>query len=116
MDDEPNLLEVDARLRAALAPDEAALRRVLARATGDARSARPATRGIRYAIVAAVAVVLAAGIWEWRRTPAARSGLSLTVVGKGEMVVIEAHDGRRWILGPPLERETSGHYIIAVRE
>jgi hypothetical protein len=118
MDDEDTRREADARVRAALTPDDAVPRRVVLRALGD-NHARPAgARRLPYAVVGAVVLALLLGMsaWQWRRATPARVSPSFAVVGRGAMVVVESQDGRRWVVGPPPERRTGGNYVIVVRK
>ena len=118
MDDEHTLREADARVRAALVPDEGAARRVVSRALAGDRD-RPGVRRLSYAAVgtAIVALLLGAGAWRWRRAaPATIPPPSLAIVGRGPMIVVESQDGRRWVVGPPPERRTGGNYVIAVQK
>jgi len=116
MDDERILRDTDARLRAALAPDPAAQRRVLERALGGERP-RPRRRLLVYVLggMASLALLAGSGVWQWRRADPPRSPSSLTVTGRGSTVVVENQDGRRWVLGPSPERRAGGNYVIAVQ-
>lgn len=118
MDDEYTLHEAEARVRAALTPDDAVPRRVVMRALAEERMRPSGTRRWRNTAlgIAAFVLLVGASTWQWRRTPAVTSSPSLTVIGRGSMVVVESEDGRRWIVGAPPERSTGGSYVIAVRE
>ena len=114
MDDETNLSEVDARVRAALSAGPDATHRVLAAALAD-RSRRFARR--RYAIATAAVVVsgLAVGTWRWPGTaPSPWATTSLKVTNRGSLIVVESADGRRWIVGPAPARRTGGNYVIVI--
>lgn len=119
MDDEHTLREVEARVRAALSPDDAVQRRVIVRALAEDRTRPPLTHRLRYAalgLAAALMLLLGAGTWQWRRATLETSSPSLTIIGRGSMVVVESEDGRRWIVGPSPARSTGGSYVIAVGE
>jgi hypothetical protein len=116
MDDEHTLREADARVRAALIPDDAAFRRVVLRALANDRARPPGVHRLSYAVVGAtaLALLLGASAWQWRRTAPATP--SLAVVGRGSIIVVESQDGRRWIVGPPPERRAGGNYVIVVQK
>ena len=114
MDDETRLSEVDSRVRAALVVDPEATRRVFATALAD-RSDLLTRRW--HATVAAAAVVFALGVgmWLWHGTaPPPSAKTSLKVTTHGSLIVVEAADGRRWIVGPPPAPRTGGNYVIVV--
>ena len=113
MDDEARLSETDARVRAALAADPEATRRVLAAALA-ARSTPSLRR--RYAIAGAAALFgLAAAVWLWHGAAPPPLGMtSLKVTGHGQLIVVETQDGRRWIVGPPPPPRIAGSYVIVV--
>ena len=123
MDDEHTRRDVDARVRAALRPDDAFARRVVDRALADVRAPRRSARGRRFAVaVAACALIVSVGgvvAWQSRRgasPPAPVPSESLAVTGTGSLVVVEHPDGRRWIVGPPPQRRTGGNYVIVVQK
>jgi hypothetical protein len=115
MDDESNLHDVDARVRAALMTDAAVSDRVVTRALADGPR-RPLRRSpYAVAIAAALTLILGAGGWAWRRAarpPAASPSLAIT--GHGSILVVDSQDGRRWIVGPAPERRRGGNYVIVV--
>ena len=117
MDEERRLLEVDARLRAAVAPDVETARRIAARALAD--DARQAPRRWRaplaIALAAAVVAIAGAAAFQWRRSTAALPSRSLTITSAGPMLVVESPDGRRWMIGPSAPRR-SGNYVLVVPE
>jgi hypothetical protein len=118
MDDEHGQREVDDRVRAALAPDDAASRRVVSRAL-----AGEAVAGPRRRLFAGVTIVLAAvcaaaiGVVVLSRSRAGVAPLNqpsaLAITGRGSLLVVESADGRRWIVGPPA-RAGAGSYVIVV--
>ena len=116
MDDEHTLPEVDARLRAALSPDDIVAGRVTTRALADAGLPRRGAPRLRYVgALAALALALSLGAWQWRRlAPVAIAPAPLAITGQGSIVVVEHPDGRRWIVGPPPERRTGGNYVIVL--
>ena len=118
MDNEHTLREADARVRAALRPDDAAQREVVRRALADNRERPAGVRRLSYAVVwaGALAVLFAAGAWQWRRSTPDTFSPSLAVVGRGSIIVVESHDGRRWVVGPPPERRAGGNYVIVVQK
>jgi len=120
MDDESKLLEVDARVRAALLVDGVASRRVVMRALAD--DGRRRMKGVRrrlFVVVtaAALALLLVMSAWQWRRGARVPvSAPSLSITGEGSMLIVDGQDGRRWVVGPPPQRRTGGNYVIVVRE
>ena len=123
MDDEHERLDVDARLRAALAPDDDTTRRIVARAL-SAREEPPRRLQPIAGVAGVVAVLLLAAGGAWvsrsriaptpRPTPPARE-LSLTISGHGPIVVVERGDGRRWIVGPASAPRPGGYVIVVPR-
>jgi hypothetical protein len=113
MDDEARLSETDGRVRAALAADPEATRRVLTAALG-ARSNQSWRRP--YAIAGAAALCgLGAAAWLWHATGPPSSAMPpLTVTGHGRLIVVESQDGRRWIVGPSPPPRAAGSYVIVV--
>jgi len=134
MVDEEQLSDVDARLRAALLPNHSATRRVLLAALSDQTvRLKPDTTGAtvrrpsaliasrRLAIAAAALLMLALGVGVsiWRRhaaAPVAPAMTSLKITSHGSLIVVEGADGRRWIVGPAMERRAEGHYVIVISE
>ena len=117
MDDEHRLDEVDSRVRAALRADVDVCRRVAASALAD--GPRPAShrwhRPLFIIVTTAVVVILAVGMFQWRRRTAGSIPPSLTITSVGSMLVVESHDGRRWVIGRSLPRR-SGNYVMVVTE
>src|SRR5256885_994258 len=117
MDDEPGRLDVDARVREALAPDDSAARLIVAHALA-AREDAP--RRFRPAIAVGVVVVLlvvVAGVWRSRSRIASTTStreLSLAISRHRQMVVVERGDGGRWIVGRASAPRPGG-YVIVVR-
>jgi hypothetical protein len=117
MDDETGLHDVDQRIRAALAPDEASVHRVLARALEDGGVRATATRVRSLARVTALvcaAILVAAALWRWRQGPAPPAPPAFMISGSGSVVVVDSPDGRRWVVGPAPERRTGGNYVIVL--
>ena len=123
MDDEHTLPEVDARLRAALSPDQAATARIVARAltyggTPLRRPQLPPRRVLAALALIALAIAVGIGVWISRRAAtvavAIAPTLPLAITGQGSMVVVERPDGRRWIVGPPPEPRAGGNYVIVL--
>ena len=126
MDDEHERLDVDAKLRAASAPDEDTTRRIVARAL-SAREEPPRRLQPIAGVAGVVAALLLAAGGAWfsrsriaptpptpRPTPPARE-LSLTISGQGPIVVVERGDGRRWIVGPAPAPRPGGYVIVVPR-
>lgn len=70
-----------------------------------------------FAVVTVVTVVLLMVLTVWQgRKPAGEHTLptSLAITGEGSMLVVESHDGRRWIVGPAPTRRMGGGYVIVV--
>jgi len=119
MDDESKLLEVDARVRAALIVDGVASRRVVMRALADDGRRVKEVRRRPFIVVtaAALALLLVMSAWQWRRGARVPvSAPSLSITGEGSMLIVDGQDGRRWVVGPPPQRRTGGNYVIVVRE
>ena len=118
MDDEHEQREADERVRAAFAPEDAASRRVAARALALAEVPAPRRRLIA-GITVALAVACAAAIAVVVRSrsgavsPALGQPAALAITGRGSVLVVESGDGRRWIVGPPAPAGT-GSYVIVV--
>ena len=116
MDDEHTLLEVDSRVRAALQADVDVCRRVAASALADEpRTASHRWRIPLMVVTTAVVVILAVGVFQWRFRTAGSIPPSLTITSVGSMLVVESHDGRRWVIGRSLPRR-SGNYVMVVTE
>jgi len=118
MDDEHTPHDLDRRVRGALAIDDAASRRVVARALKAPDERPPHRDRVKSAAALAVGVAVVAGIsvWRpWRDAPApAPSPPALRITAKGAVLVVESQDGRRWIVGPPPARPTGGNYVLVV--
>ena len=116
MDDEHKLDDVDSRVRAALRADVDVSRRVIASALAD--EPPPASHRWRIPLVivtTAVVVILAVGVFQWRRGTAGSVPPSLTITSVGSMLVVESRDGRRWVVGRSVPRR-SGNYVMVVTE
>lgn len=113
MHEEPEPHDVDARLRAALAPDDEAARRIVARAlaASEAPPRRRRQAALAAGIAAALVVAAAVRLSRSRGAPPPREQ-SLAVSGQGRMVVVEREDGRRWIVGPPSPARHGGYVIF----
>ena len=118
MDEERELFDVDARVRAALTPGEAVTRRVVTAALAERRATPHRRRWIvALAFAFGVAMVAAAGVWRWRLVaPPAAELRELAITGNGSVVVVEGADGRRWIVGPASPRTTGGSYVVVVSQ
>jgi len=117
MDDESRLPEIDALLREAVTPPDAAVDRVVLKALGDREP--PRTGRLWVAVVTAVALVLLLGVGVWRRARIAERRApppSLAITGEGSMLVVESQDGRRWVVGPPPQRRIGGNFVLVVPE
>ena len=112
MDDEHMLRGVDARERRALRSDGVG-QRVAARAFADGRASIPRTRRPWLAVVAAVALALCVGVWQWRST-LRRPPVPPPITGRGSVLVVDSPDGRRWVVAPAPERGTAGNYVIVL--
>jgi hypothetical protein len=110
--------DLDARLRAAFAPDAAAVRRVVRRALAADAVAPPIARAAYRAAAIALALVVCVGALVWsvrapRRARSAASPASLSITGRGALVSAAANDGRRWIVGAP-PPPSRGSYVIVL--
>jgi hypothetical protein len=117
MDDEHTPRDIDRRVRAALAIDDAISRRVLAKALKATIERPPRGRRVKSAVAATAGICLVAGIgaWRlWRDGPAPESPAALTITTKGALLVVESQDGRRWIVGSPPARRTGDNYVLVV--
>ena len=113
--------EVDARLRAALAPDEKTIDRVVMRALAAETLAAPrrrstyALRALVVTIVTVVGLVVMSMSSRPRRAPPAPAvAASLSITGRGSLLAVEGTDGRRWIVGAPPGRTQRGAYVIVI--
>jgi hypothetical protein len=115
MDDENRLLDVDARVRAAVNPPASVVDRVVTRALTDHdRAPQHRSRG-RVVVVTVASAVLLLALWQGReRTPEYRVPTSLAITGDGSLLVVESHDGRRWIVGSVPKRPVGTSYVIVV--
>jgi hypothetical protein len=121
MTDDPERPDLDARLRAALAPDEESVRRVVTRALAEHLSAAP-RRTPRYAfgtialvLAAVVAAIVSSSRGTERRAAPTGAAASISITGRGSLVTAEASDGRRWIVGAPPDAGPRGGYVIVIR-
>jgi hypothetical protein len=110
MDDERTLREVDARLSQALRPGHESVRRVVEEALAEPVSHHDG-RLFSCAVAAAIAITAAVGGWAWQHAAVVRP--SLSVVGRGSVVVVDSSEGRRWMLGPKTSH-VSGNYVIVL--
>jgi hypothetical protein len=119
MFDDPEPPDVDARLRAALAPGDAAARRViegaLAGAAAPPRRPRVAVAVTAFALVACVAALVFSVREAGRAAAVARPPASLSITGRGPVVSVEANDGRRWIVGASSDTAPRGGYVIVIQ-
>jgi hypothetical protein len=117
MDDENKLLEVDTRVRAAVDPPASVVDRVVKRALTD-NDRRPQLRSRRPVAVVTVAtavLLIALTIWQGReRTVEHQVPTSLAITGDGSLLIVESHDGRRWIVGSVPKRPVGARYVIVV--
>ena len=117
MDDENTPDDVDRRVRAALAIEDAASRRVVARALNA--PIEPPARGARVkravALIVGIGVIFGIGVWrQGRDAPTPAPPAALRITAKGTILVVESQDGRRWVIGPPPARQTGGNYVLVV--
>jgi len=109
--------EVDARLRAALAPDEETVDRVVMRALAAETLAAPRRRST-YALVVTIVTVVGLVVISMssrpRRAPPPAVAASLSITGHGSLLAVEGTDGRRWIVGAPPGRTQRGAYVIVI--
>jgi ferric-dicitrate binding protein FerR (iron transport regulator) len=117
MNDEPRLLEIDSRVRAALRTDDATCRAMVARALAVAPRTPPPRwrRTFAMAAAAALALLLVVAALAWRRGAGGSRSPSITVTSAGPVLVVQSEDGRRWIVGPSMPRG-SGSYAMVVTE
>ena len=122
MDDERERDDIDRRIRAALAPDEETVDRVVMRALAAETPAAP-RRGSTYALGALVVVtvvtvvalvVINVSSRPRRATPSPTTAASLSFTGRGSLLAVEGSDGRRWIVGGPPDRTKRGAYVIVI--
>jgi len=117
MDDENRLLEVEARVRAAVNPPAYVVDRVVRRALDDTDGPPQYRHRMTLAVVTvATVVLLIALIVSLGRQRPGESTLptSLAITGEGSLLVVVSQDGRRWIVGPAPKRRTGGGYVIVV--
>lgn len=115
MDEDANRYEVDTRLRRILIPPSAAIDRVVAGALARRQIRKPVQRWRRAAVTLAVLLIVAVVTWQraLRREPTVPV---IRVSRNASMLVVQSSDGRRWLLTPPAERRSGGHYVIVVPE
>ena len=121
MDDERERDDIDRHIRAALAPDEETVDRVVMRALAAETPAAP-RRGSTYALGALVVtvvtlvalVVINLSSRPRRATPSPTTAASLSITGRGSLLAVEGSDGRRWIVGGPPDRTQRGAYVIVI--
>jgi hypothetical protein len=117
MDDERTPHDVDRRVRAALAIDDAVSRRVVTQAlktlgTPPARRRRVMSS---VAVTLGIGIIVGLGVWRpWRAVPASPPPAVLRISSEGVVLVVESQDGRRWIVGSPPVRRTGGNYVLVV--
>jgi ferric-dicitrate binding protein FerR (iron transport regulator) len=117
MNDEPRLLEIDSRVRAALRTNHAPCRAIVARALAvTPRTPSPRwRRPFAMATAAALALLLVVAALTWQRSAGGSRSPSITVTSAGPVLVVQSEDGRRWIVGPSMPRR-NGSYAMVVRE
>jgi hypothetical protein len=117
MDDENKLPDVDTHVRAAVNPPASVVDRVVKRALTD-NDGPPQNRGRWRVVVVTVAsavLLVALTLWQGReRTPENQVPTSLAITGDRSLLVVESHDGRRWIVGSVPERPVGTSYVILV--
>lgn len=116
MEDEDKLLEVDTRVRAAVSPPASVVDRVVKRALTD-NDLPPQLRSRRRVAVVtiATALLIALTIWQGREHTAEHQiPTSLAITGDGSLLIVESHDGRRWIVGSVPKRPVGASYLIVV--
>ena len=117
MNDQPSLLEIDSRVRAALRPNDDACRAIVGRALADTPRTPPPRwrRPFAMATAAAVALLLVVAAFTWRRSAGRPTSPSTTVTSAGPVLIVRTEDGRRWIVGPSMPHH-SGSYAMVVTE
>jgi hypothetical protein len=117
MNEDRELLDVDARVRAALTPTADASRRIVARAlaNGGPPARHPWRATLAIVTVAAVVVTLAVVLFERRRSSPGSPARALTITSAGSTLVVESPDGRRWVIGRVAQRR-GGNYTMVVTE
>ena len=116
MDDENGLHEIDRRLTAALSPDDATVRRVIARAVQRerGRTTHRSRRFVAATLVATLAIAAATG-WYWAFDRRVRQAPDLTIIGNGSSIVVTNAAGQRWFVHPQPTQSTRGSYVVVVR-
>jgi hypothetical protein len=117
MDDENKLLDVDRCVRAAVSPPAHVVNRVVARALAD-NDLQPAHRRHMTVLAGtggALVLLMVLVVWQGRE-PADEHTMptSLAITEEGSLLVVESHDGRRWIVGPAPDRVIGGGYVLVV--
>jgi len=114
MDDEDDLREIDECLRAAFPADAAAQQRIAARALAETATPDARRSGVLVAAAALVLVLAVAG-WFARRPRHSPPPLTtLSISSRGSLLIVDGDDGRRWVIGRPLEPRPQGRYVIVV--
>lgn len=107
--------DLESTLRRLVAPDAAAVERVLAGAVS--RSDQHRRRPVPWVWASAVLTTcaIAVGVWQWPR-PDAREGepATLTITGNRAAVVVEHRDGRRWVVTPRSGSVAQGSVVIVI--
>jgi hypothetical protein len=113
--DEPDLHDVDSRLRSVFKADVDASRRVAARALTNEMPPSPPRWRTPLAIVTVTAIALVVSVAGYlsRRHAAPPPSRSLTITSAGPLLVVESLDGRRWVVGPSTPRR-SGNYTMVI--
>lgn len=117
MDDENKLPDVDTRVRAAVKAPASVVDRVVTRAlaVNDRPPQHRSRRRVAVVAISSAVLLIALTIWQGReRTPEYRVPTSLAITGDGSLLVVESHDGRRWIVGAVPKRPVGASYVIVV--
>jgi hypothetical protein len=117
MDDEHTPHDVDRRVRAALAIDDAVSRRVVTQAIKAPRARSFHRRRVMssVAVTLGIGVIVGLVVWrQWRAVPASALPAALRITSEGAVLVVESQDGRRWIVGSPPARRIGGNYVLVV--
>ena len=113
MNDEHEQPDLDARVRSATRAGDASVQRVVSRAMA-AHAESSAIDWRRALVVSTAALVLIGGAARWRWRSATRPAVAaVTLRGDGSMIVAEASDGRRWMIGPG-RPDNGRNYVIVV--